>query len=121
MTRITKYLAAAAVGVGVLLAAGPATAQQPTPGFTPKIYPPPTVPGWPYPPRPPFPRPPYPYPPHVDYDYAVYIRVGGFVGWRQYGTYETRYQAERVGRWLEYRGYQTRVARVPDRPHILGQ
>ena len=71
------------------------------------------------PPGPPGPRPPYP--PGVDYDYKVLVYVGGFVGWRPYGTYETRYAAERVGRWLEYRGYNARVVRVPDQPHILGR
>jgi hypothetical protein len=131
MSGTVKFLSAAAVAVGLVAAGQPAQADDvrrvptasPVPGFVPNptIYPPPT-PGWP---RPPFPRPPFPgpwpVPPVVDYDYAVYVRVGGFVGWRHYATYESRYQAERVERLLELRGYPARVVRVPDQPHILGR
>jgi hypothetical protein len=123
MFSITKYLLAAATAAGIVFAGQTAAAQDfrwvptagPVPGFTPNIYPyPPVPPRWPHI------WPPVPRPPIVAYDFAVYVRVGGFVGWREYGIYDTRWQAERVARMLQLRGHPTRIIPV-ERPRILGR
>ncbi len=44
---------------------------------------------------------------HHDHDYVVLIRHRGH--WDRYDRFETRYEAERVARRLEYRGYDTRI------------
>ena len=65
----------------------------------------------------PFPRP-FPGPNHpdrrYDRDYVVYVRHRGH--WDFYGRYETRGEAERVERRLEYRGYRARIEVVESGP-----
>lgn len=48
-----------------------------------------------------------------DRDYVVLIRHRGH--WDRYDRYETRYEAERAARRLEYRGYDTRIQVVEGR------
>jgi hypothetical protein len=57
---------------------------------------------------------PQPYPPYrVDFDYVVFVKHGHH--WHRYGRYETRWQAERAVRSLEYQGYFARIEVVRDR------
>lgn len=50
---------------------------------------------------------------YYDRDYVVLIRHRGH--WDRYDRYETRYEAERAARRLEYRGYDTRIEVVEGR------
>lgn len=106
MTTFAKYLSAAVVSLGAVFGSAQADDPRPVPTAVPVrpgVNPHPTPGG--HRPR--------------DTDYAVYYRAGGFAGWRQYDTFETRDAAERAEHRLERRGYQTRVVRVTDRdrPH----
>lgn len=111
MSHVAKYLSAAAVGIGTLLAGGAARAGDIRP--VPVVAAAPVVefarPGWPG----------YRPPVHC-HDYAVYVRSGGHHHWRYYGTYETRGQAERVEHRLRHAGYLARVVPVGERPYFPG-
>lgn len=48
-----------------------------------------------------------------DRDYVVLVRHYGH--WDRYSRFETRYEAERAARRLEWRGYDVRVVAVEDR------
>jgi hypothetical protein len=109
MTRLSKWLMAAAVVAGVGFTAQSASAHPPTVVVHPTFRPFPN-PG-PFPPRPlPFPN---PHRPH-DHDYLVQYRPSPFGGWVTYGKFETRHGAETAQRRLEWQGIATRVVRLHD-------
>jgi hypothetical protein len=57
---------------------------------------------------------PQPYPVnHVGFDYIVYVKHGHH--WHRYGRFETRWQAERAVRHLEYQGFNAYIQVVRDR------
>jgi hypothetical protein len=117
MTPVTKLLSAALVVAGL---AATASAQVPSP-LAGRVVP--VAPGEPHPgypphwpaPWPPVPRPPHHHYPPADIDYAVYFRPH-WGGWRYYGTYETRWQAERAVASLEVRGLRAKVVPFRDGP-----
>ena len=95
---ILGAVAAVAIGVGAseASAAPPIVVQPGTGGFYPPSYPPS-----------------YPqYPQRRDHDYAVYVQHRGH--WDFYGRYETRWQAERAERYLEYQGRRARIEVIHD-------
>ena len=100
---ILGAVAVVAIGLsaGAASAAPPIVAQPGTGGFVPQ----PGNGGF-FPPS-------YPQPPRVDYDYVVFVQHG--YHWHRYGRYETRWQAERAVRHLEYQGYTAYVQVVRDR------
>jgi hypothetical protein len=111
MTRLTKYLVAAAVVAGFAVASQTASAHPPQVIVHPTIKPYPTY-------RSIFPQ---PYPPVVapvlprhDHDYLLQYRPSPFGGWVTYGKFETRYGAETAQRRLEWQGVPTRVIRLHD-------
>ena len=109
MTRLTRWLMAAAVVAGISFTAQSASAAPPSVIVHPTVRPFPN-PG-PFPPRPlPFPN---PHRPH-DHDYLVQYRTSPFGGWQVYGRFESRHGAEHAERRLEWLGYPTRIVRLHD-------
>ena len=51
-----------------------------------------------------------------DHDFVVYVgyRHRDHIHWERYGRYETRWEAERVERYLERQGNRVRVEEVHD-------
>ena len=105
MTRLTKWLTAAAVMAGVGFTAQAASAH-PTVVVQPTILP--------YPNPGPFPPRPYPPGPRIDLDYMVLYKPTFFGGWQRYGKFETHHSAEHALRRLEWQGYAARIVRVRD-------
>jgi hypothetical protein len=92
MRRITKWVAAAAVVVGLGATAGVASAY------------PPGYPG--------YPGPGYPGGPRSDTDYVVLVKHHHHDDWHTHGRFETYHQARRVAWELERRGDVVRVKPV---------
>jgi hypothetical protein len=102
MRRMSKWVAAAVIAmIGLGATAGAASAYTPKPQYPVPHYPGPYNPG-PFPPR------------HLDNDYVVYVKHPFSGGWRFYGKFETRQQAERAEWRLERQGLRAHVERVRD-------